>query len=265
MKSTIIIALFFLSVFSGFSQNTRFTYNGRTSPALSKSGLNEARFLGEVTPDLIHKIEMPSEDFLLFKKFLELQHEISPFPPGNYSNLIDFISVEITATCEAKVRNAKSPGDQFNKNQISILKAVDLGTEIRINIKFKCKNQDLGRPEYEHKVFEGGFGVEVIPDVEAKYPGGNKQLSEYFQTKLFDKAIDPKSYAKIQNGGVKFTVDEKGQVVNAKMAWSTSDPKIDKLIIEVAKKMPGWKPAESPKGVKVKQEFEIPLSFGGGC
>ena len=61
-----------------------------------------------------------------------------------------------------------------------------------------------------------------------------------------------------------FTVNEEGEIVNAKISQTSGDSKTDKLFVEAINKMPKWKPAQNSKGVKVKQEFIFNLS-GGGC
>ena len=62
---------------------------------------------------------------------------------------------------------------------------------------------------------------------------------------------------------VKFTVDETGKVVDARITRSTNDPALDKLLLDATKSMPACKPEVVSKGMKVKQKFSIPFGNAG--
>jgi len=61
---------------------------------------------------------------------------------------------------------------------------------------------------------------------------------------------------------VKFTVNEEGKIVDALIFRSSEDPKADQLLLDAINKMPEWKPARNSTGMKIKQEFTIPMSNG---
>ena len=62
----------------------------------------------------------------------------------------------------------------------------------------------------------------------------------------------------------KFTVNEEGEIVDAKISTPSKDPKIDQLLLDALSKMPKWIPAEDSKGLKVKQEFTF-RTINNGC
>ena len=106
--------------------------------------------------------------------------------------------------------------------------------------------------------------VTVVPEVEAEYPGGFKQITEYYTGNALNKIAGENASDKIRQAVVTFKVSEEGEILEAKIARSSTDLTIDKLLLEATNKMPKWKPAENGKGVKVKQEVSIPFG-GGGC
>lgn len=106
--------------------------------------------------------------------------------------------------------------------------------------------------------------VTVVPETEAEYPGGFKQLTEYLTENFINKISEKNALERIRQAIVKFTVNEEGQIVDAKIFKTSKDPKTDKLLLEAINKMPKWSPAKNAMGIKVKQEISIPFG-GGGC
>ena len=72
---------------------------------------------------------------------------------------------------------------------------------------------------------------------------------------------------KMKIAELKFTIDEKGNVIDVHLSKSSNDAAIDKLILEAANKMPAWTPAMNYKGDKVKREFTLAVDRrqGRGC
>jgi len=60
-----------------------------------------------------------------------------------------------------------------------------------------------------------------------------------------------------------FTVNKQGEISNVKLNKTVGDIKVDQLLIDLIAKMPKWKPAESPKGSVVEQEFEFVVGMDG--
>ena len=61
----------------------------------------------------------------------------------------------------------------------------------------------------------------------------------------------------------KFTVDQNGNVTNAKIHKTSGHPSIDKLLLDAIIAMPKWTPAQNPKGKNVGQEMLFPLYICG--
>jgi TonB family protein len=99
----------------------------------------------------------------------------------------------------------------------------------------------------------------TVPEIQAEYPGGYKELIKYLKTTVTDKLTSTQTTNNVGKVVVKFFVDENGKTTDAKIFKTSNDATVDKLFIDAVNKMPVWKPAEQPKGKKVKQEFTIPL------
>jgi TonB family protein len=262
-----IITLFLVLLFStGFSQNSKYEYNGRLTPSVKKEKLNEVKFISDITPELWHKLALPikEHDELDYRRKMEYSLGYYLYPQGGYNIIIDYVSVEILATCNSKVLTSQSTSDKLTPEQKNILNAADLGSDISIKIKFKYKNQakdSLG----SSKIIEGKLAVTVVPETEAEFPGGFKQITEYLMKNVINKITEASTSEKIRQAIVKFTVNEEGQVVDAKILRTSTDPKIDDLLLNAINKMPKWVPAKNSKGIKVKQEFSIPFGSDSGC
>jgi TonB family protein len=253
MKSFIVILQLFLFFSNGFPQNPTFEYNGRNAPSVNKEKLKEVQFVGDITPQLWDKMALP------YKDYYELNQRKKSQGYYNYNTIIDFVSVEISTTSGNKTFTSHSTSDKLTAEQKSILNSADLGSEIKMKIRFKYKIAK----DYNGKIIEGEAAVAVVPETEAEYPGGYKQLSTYLTENVINKITGANAPAKLNRAIVKFVVSEQGEIEDAKILSSSSDAGIDKVLLDAIHKMPKWKPAKNAKGIKVKQEFIIP--FGGGC
>ena len=110
---------------------------------------------------------------------------------------------------------------------------------------------------------EGQYKVTAVPATEAEYPGGFNKISEYINENVFNKIPKSDDAENIRNAIVNFTVNEEGQVVDAKISRSSENLKLDNLLLDTFNKMPNWKPAKNSKGINVKQEISIPLGRTG--
>jgi hypothetical protein len=223
--------------------------------------------VSDITPELWQKLQLnyyDRQELDLRRKTDFTQSYIINPQDYNYNKIIDYVSVEILATGNGKVMSAQSVGSQLTTEQKRILQTAELGTDINIKINFKFKNQAGKSVGNENKIYEGTLAVTVVPETEAEYPGGFSQLSDYFNKNVFSKINGESTTDKILMAAVKFTINEDGRITGAKMDKTSSDPQIDKLILDQTAKMPNWKPAKNSEGVKIKQEFSIPFS-GPGC
>lgn len=222
MKKIVTTTLMFLLLMTVFSQNLTYEVHGKYLRSIKKEKLNKANFV----------------------------HDIIPYYPAQW--IMSYVSVEILTTCDDKAMMATSKSDNLSTEQKKILNAVDLGTDIVINITYKYKNPvtdniDIGTMNYS---------ATLVPEFEAEYSGGHQKMTQYLEENAINKISDTTS-KQIQQVIVRFTVNEEGEIANAQIFKKSGDPKIDQLLLDVITKMPKWKPAEDPKGIKVQQEFEF--------
>lgn len=274
MKNIIFILFLFLLSIPGSSQIKQgYEYSGRFTPVIKQEKLKEAKLLNDIMPEFCRYFALPYKERCKFNQLLKLEDIM----PGNYSysqkyfyhqekfeRIIDYISIEITASCNNKSVTSKSKSNVLTAEQKNILKTADLGSDISIKIKFKYNYQSCEFPEDPGNIQEGKYTVTVLPQTEAEYPGGFKQISDHINKYVINKIPKAMLSGKIQNAIVKFTITEEGKIIDAKISRTSTDPKIDILLIDAINKMQKWKPAENAKGIKVKQEYSIPLG-GGGC
>jgi TonB family protein len=199
-----------------------------------------------------YKLPVKSETLAVAKSLSDF---IPDYPIHWISN---YTSVEISATGNGKLMKARSANDVLSTEQKNILKSADLGTQIIINIKDKNKNS------VTDALYDRSFDISmmVIPEVEAEYVGGYQKLSKYLHDTVI-KTMYENIPEQFQQGIVNFTVNEKGEITNAKISASTGDKSTDKLLLDAINKMPKWKPAENPKGIRVKQDFQFSVGNGG--
>ncbi len=276
MKNKIFTLVLFLLSINGFSQNSKYEFGRRFTPSIKNEKINEAKYVSEIMPQFCRYFSLPSKDRALFEDQVKiadshnegyvyhLYSQESFFPEENYEKVIDFVSVEISAVCQGKNLKSQCSRKTLTPEQKNILNSADLGTDIRIKIKFKYKYQAIEDLDNGSKVREGEYIVTVVPETEAEYPGGFKQMTEYIKKNIINKIPEKGISKKIQQAVLEFTVNEEGQIIDTKISSTSTDPKIDKLILDATNKMPKWKPAQNSKGVKVKEEFSIQFG-GGGC
>lgn len=165
-------------------------------------------------------------------------------PQYNPESMMKHIAWEISATCNGEKTTIPGTGDMLNDGQKKILNSADPGTEIFVNFTYKYT-------KIQYYTF-------VVPDMEAEYPGGTNALWNKLSESIFAKFPDKKLFPVLT-----FIIDEEGQTSDIKLIESSSDPAVDKLLVDALSNMPKWKPAQNSKGIKVKQEFK--LRWSGGC
>ena len=214
------------------SQDLKYDLNGRYTRPIKREKLQEAGFIHEL---------------------------ISGYPANWISN---YVSVEISATCNGKAVKAWSVNETLSSAQKSILKAADQANDIVIHVKYQYKNPVTKLIENN----EINVSLTVVPEVAAEYVGGDKQLEKYVKENILRKMSEtiPRRFEQAE---VKFTVDENGEISHVKLSRASEDVKTDKVLLEEIRKMPKWKPAKDAKGINVKQEFQLSVyaKLPGGC
>ncbi|MBA3681363.1 MAG: energy transducer TonB [Bacteroidetes bacterium] len=268
----ITLALFFLCVNTYAQIKSGYEYKGRTSPSIKQEKLSEARFINDIMPEFCRNFGLPGGEYYKFHQLIKLSKStlgnyMYPneyfYRQETYEKILDYVSVEISSTCNGKILSATSANSVLSKEQKNILNSIDVGADINVKINFKYKYETPEYPEKDDKVHEGKYKVTVVPEKEAEYPGGPKQITNYINENVINKIPKKMFSPKVSDAIVKFTIDEEGKVINAKTAKTSSNVIIDKLLIDAINKMPSWKPAENTKGIKIKQEYSIPLGSDG--
>jgi hypothetical protein len=264
MKNTLLTFMLLLSCAAVFSQSTAFEYTSRQTPAIKKEQLYKASFISDIMPDFSRHFQVAFRERNLADQQLQLAYYAHGYyiePAANYNDIMDYQLVTITSIANGKILTAESTGNRLSIAQKQILNSADPGSNINIKIKFKYKNQQFKYTENNCEIKEGDYTVTVIPAQEAEFPGGNKQLSVYINENIINK-IPAHDRENIWPARVKFTVTEEGEVSGATIIMTSSEPYIDRLIIDAINKMPAWRPAKNILGIKVKEEFTIPFSKG---
>ncbi len=269
MKNRILTLVSLLLCSAGFAQNSAYELPERQNPTVKKESLSRVQYINDLSPMLWSSMQLPlSADFWLYKRrvnnFTQPQPENYLYPQDDYKQIVEVVFTEISVTnSSAKTATAQSTSDKLTAQQKDILNAAAPGTEINVTIKYKYKDQSKDNWGSRDKIVKGSTSVTVVPEKEAQFAGGRKQLSAYFKENVINRITTKEASDKIYQAVVKFTVNEEGQILNARLARTSADKHIDYLLMEALKKMPNWKPAEDSKGVKIRQEISIP--FGAGC
>jgi hypothetical protein len=166
-------------------------------------------------------------------------------------------SVEIITTLDGKVRKAFGVNEVLNKEQLSILKQVDLSSNVVILVNYKYS--DPVSKKIEKRRID--VTLNVVPERAAEYVGGEKQLMQYLNKKVKEKSLE--SSLKGHQQRIQFTINEEGKIMDVKSAHSKTDEKTSGLLMEIITNMPQWTPAEDIKGNKVKQVFEFTVGSSG--
>lgn len=236
MKKNIIILLLSLFYITGFSQNARYAFSGKFVPSSMKDKLNDAKLISDVIPDC----------------------------PSHWKKTIDIVSVNIMAICHGQIRSSEGTNERLTEEQKNILNKADMGTDISIKLKFKWRDT-LSAVADHGKIQEmNEYRVTVIPETEAEYPGGYMKLTNYLKENIMNTISATYPTNQLPWVTAIFTVNEEGEIVDAKISKPSKDPEVDKTVLDAISKMPKWKPAENSKGIKVKQEFTF-RTLSGGC
>lgn len=272
MKNNLFTLLLSIVLSTGISQTSDYEYTGRNTPSIKKETLYDADFVSDIMPEfgryfaiLYNEKSMVNDQFRFNEQLKLVDYPISRMdePQKSFTKIMEFVSVKISATCNGILRTSESTGDRLTMEEKNILNSIDLGSNINIIITFKYKNQAKANLKSGDKMLDGGYTVTTIPETEAEYPGGFKKISEYLNENIFSKLTEESVTKYLRWAIVNFAVNEEGQLVDVKISRTSENPKIDNMLLEAFNKMPRWIPAKNSKGVKIKQEFSLPLGTGG--
>lgn len=236
MKKNIIVLLLSLFFMNSFSQDLSFEVRGKYQRPVKKEKLQEARF-------------------------------VSDFIPGYPASWVSqYVSVEIIVTSNGNTLKAVNQNDLLSTAQKNLLNKAELSSDIVIKVFYKNKNAVTDKMV----INQMNILLTVVPEKEAEYMGGYDELKKYLKENSINKMAEPSIFGRLptatvnQQAKVLFTINEQGEIINAKISKTSGNTRTDQLMLDAIHKMPKWKPAENAKGIKVKQEFEF-IVGNAGC
>lgn len=138
------------------------------------------------------------------------------------------------------------------KNDTEIEKELDLAsTESNEKAVVQIVEMPAEASDVEEEIF---FVVEEMPE----FPGGQLALRKF----IADNVEYPEIARENEIQGrvfVQFVVNEKGDVVNAKVVRGV-DPALDKAALKVINSLPRWKPGKQ-RDKPAKVSFTVPINF----
>ncbi len=228
MKEGIFTSLLVLIFVSAFSQDMAFDIRGTYQHPVKQEKLDNASTMSDL---------------------------IDGYP---VSWIADYISAEITVVSGDKVVHAIHINDTLTLAQRDLLKSASLGDDIVLEVTYRAKN--FITKDFDVRVLH--YTASIIPEHEAEFPGGLEPMTQYLKKNAMNK-IPESALKEFQQVIVSFTVNENGEIANARLSSTSGDQKIDELLLKAITQMPKWKPAENGTGTKVKQEFEFSVGYRG--
>ncbi len=205
----------------------------------------------------VHRVYPPIS---ITKEKLKTVQTVADLNPRYTASWVkEYQSVEIQTIHKGQVKKANSNNDVLTQEQKNNLQTADETAEIAVVVKY-LPNNNLKHNDTK----EISFTVATDPQTEAKYTGGQHQLTQYLKEKAINK-IAPTTFKKHNITAIKFTIDEEGFVINTEVFESSKDEQVDKLLVETICNMPNWTPAKYASGTKVKQDFVLTAGDHNSC
>jgi len=171
----------------------------------------------------------------------------------------EYISMEISAVHQGVTKKEVGKNQLLTQAQKDLINKADIKSEISVLVKY-MPNNNLKHNDLK----EINFDLFVDAKNDAIYLGGKEKMKQYLKETAIDK-ISKEVYRQYHLTAVKFSVNEKGQVVDVSVEESSSDKTADKALSEAICNMPNWKPAEYANGTKVKQDFVLMVGDRTSC
>jgi len=230
MNSRYLIPLLLLCV-SGYSQELRFEVRGKYQRSIHQENARTAMYMTDL---------------------------MTGYPA---SWITDYISAEVSGICDGREMSSVGVNDTLTSAQQYILSAADVGTDIFVEIAYRKPNAVTLETETRHLNYQ----ATVIPDSEAQFVGGSEEMNRYLKESTILK-IGESASSDLKQAIVIFTVNEMGEIADARMAMSSGDDAIDQVLLAAIMGMPKWTPAMNADGRSVKQVFEYRVGTAlNGC
>lgn len=171
----------------------------------------------------------------------------------------EYISVEVNVKSKGVNHIAKGKSEVLNQEQKDLIKLADEASKIYVLINYLPKNN---LSENDKKQME--FTLNLHPENDAEFPGGNDKLNEYIETTILSK-MDGYTIEQYNLEAITFTIDENGKVTNVLADEFSKAVEMKALLAKNISNMPDWKPASYSSGLKVKQDFVFTLGDHTSC
>ena len=171
----------------------------------------------------------------------------------------EYLSTAIKASVNGTMTISLGESEMLTEDQIRLIKSVDTGSEISVDIKYI--------PENNLKVNEARdihFSFTIEPEVNARYPIKEKGLTDFIQSEGLNQ-IKADSFDGFDITVVQFTIDEEGQVTDPFIFWSSEDESTDSVLLNTICKMPKWDPAKYANGHRIKQDYVLIVGNMENC
>ncbi len=215
--------------------------------------------------DVTYEVQRVYKPLALSKENLKKAERLSDLNRFYKSTWVaEYLSIEITTFQNGIQKKANSKDELLTEAQKENLLHADDASDISVSIRY-MPNNTLSKNDPK----EINFSFIVDPEKQASFPGGQKKLEEYLHVNAASKISDDR-YDQYNVAAVQFTINEKGQVVDAyifdsSMYSKTEDKLRDELLLRTICDMPNWEPAEYSKGLKVKQDFVLTAGDQTSC
>lgn len=171
----------------------------------------------------------------------------------------EYKSVSITTIHDGKLLVSTGKNNILTNNQKNNMLSADYGSDIMVDIQYIPNNSlpfnDLKREK---------FTFNVNPDHDASYTGGDVEMKKYLREKIISK-INKSVFTDYKLAAIKFTINEDGEVANVKVAYTSEDLSIDKVLIDGISNMSLWSPATYADGSKTSQNFVLTVGNIKSC
>src|SRR4051812_21713682 len=127
MKRNCIILLITVFVNAVYGQVSKFEYNGRNNPTITKEKLVKATFISDIMPEFWRYASLTSGDRLVMQRLINMQsseHGRYLFPQvsyygtvENYNRVIEYVSIVIVAKYHGKQVTAESYTSTLTREQ----------------------------------------------------------------------------------------------------------------------------------------------------
>ena len=175
--------------------------------------------------------------------------------PSSWIN--SYVSVEVLALTDGKSIKSEGLNDKLTKDQQKILKSAEIGTDIVINTIYKSKNAVSNAMETSKMT----YSFTIVPEVEAEFENGKKSALTYLEQKGTE--ILPNKIEKGFRVTIRFTINEEGKMINARIVKPSHYNKLDTELLQSVINLNKWHSAKNAKGEAVKQDFVFTVGYYG--